>query len=162
MTATAPDAMPRSETRERRQLRSRLIGNLGRDLALLAAIDAESCSADVEVEPQRDPGITGGDGHRTVEIQHESAGRRDLHRQRGGFAAVELVIVVGVGVNGYSREPALAGMNTSTEALAKEVADRLAGRVRAGALGDGARELEGLVVTLHESHVAWASYERPL
>jgi len=43
--------MPRSETRERLQLRSRLIGNLGRDLALLAAIDAESRSADVEVEP---------------------------------------------------------------------------------------------------------------
>ena len=59
-------------------------------------------------------------------------------------------------------EPAFAGMNTSTEALARVVADRLADRVHAGALGDGARELEGLVVTLHESHVAWASYDRPL
>ena len=59
-------------------------------------------------------------------------------------------------------EPAFAGMNTTTEALARVVADRLAERVRAGALGDGARELDGLVVTLHESHVAWASYERPL
>ncbi|HEX4689425.1 MAG TPA: 6-carboxytetrahydropterin synthase [Solirubrobacteraceae bacterium] len=46
--------------------------------------------------------------------------------------------------------------NTTTEALAKLVADRLA--ERAGDLG----ELDGLVVTLHESHVAWASYERPL
>jgi 6-pyruvoyl-tetrahydropterin synthase len=59
-------------------------------------------------------------------------------------------------------EPALAGMNTSTEALARVVADRLAERVHAGALGEGARELDGLVVTLHESHIAWASYERPL
>ena len=59
-------------------------------------------------------------------------------------------------------DPAFAGMNTSTEALARVVADRLAERVRAGALGDGARGLESLVVTLHESHVAWASYERPL
>jgi hypothetical protein len=42
------------------------------------------------------------------------------------------------------------------------VADRLAGRIEAGALGDGARGIEGLVVTLHESHVAWASYERGL
>jgi hypothetical protein len=42
------------------------------------------------------------------------------------------------------------------------VADRLADRVYAGALGESARELEALVVTLHESHVAWASYERPL
>lgn len=59
-------------------------------------------------------------------------------------------------------EPAFAGMNTSTEALAQVVADRLAERVKDGALGDMARELAGLVVTLHESHIAWASYERPL
>ena len=45
--------------------------------------------------------------------------------------------------------------NTTTEALAKLVADRLADRMR----DDG---LDGLVVTLRESHVAWASYERPL
>ncbi len=59
-------------------------------------------------------------------------------------------------------EAAFTGINTSTEALAQVVADRLAERVHAGALGEGARGLEGLVVTLHESHVAWASYERPL
>jgi 6-pyruvoyl-tetrahydropterin synthase len=59
-------------------------------------------------------------------------------------------------------EPAFAGINTSTEALARVVADRLAERIHSGALGDGARQLAGLVVTLHESHVAWATYERPL
>jgi 6-pyruvoyl-tetrahydropterin synthase len=59
-------------------------------------------------------------------------------------------------------EAELAGMNTTTEALARVVADRLADRARSGDLGDGARELDGLMVTLHESHVAWASYERPL
>jgi 6-pyruvoyl-tetrahydropterin synthase len=59
-------------------------------------------------------------------------------------------------------EPDFAGVNTSTEALAAVVADRLAERIQAGALGDGARELAGLTVTLHESHVAWATYERPL
>ena len=59
-------------------------------------------------------------------------------------------------------EPAFAGMNTSTEALARVIADRLAERVHAGELGDGARALAGITVTLHESHVAWASYERPL
>jgi 6-pyruvoyl-tetrahydropterin synthase len=52
-------------------------------------------------------------------------------------------------------EPDLAGANTSTEVLARVVADRLAARV--AELGDGVRRL---VVTLHESHVAWASYER--
>ena len=59
-------------------------------------------------------------------------------------------------------EAAFAGMNTSTEALARVVADRLAERVHAGALGDTAQELDGLIVTLHESHIAWASYERSL
>jgi 6-pyruvoyl-tetrahydropterin synthase len=59
-------------------------------------------------------------------------------------------------------EPAFAGMNTTTEALARVIADRLADRVGEGALGEGARKLDALVVTLHESHVAWASYERQL
>ena len=52
--------------------------------------------------------------------------------------------------------------SAAPEALARVVADRLADRARAGALGDGARDLDALVVTLRESHVAWASYERPL
>src|SRR4051794_22372764 len=59
-------------------------------------------------------------------------------------------------------EAAFAGINTTTEALARVVADRLADRIRSGELGEGAQRLDGLVVTLHESHVAWASYERPL
>ncbi len=80
-----------------------------------------------------------------------------------GRAGQELHAVVGgLSYRNLDEEPELAGMNTSTEALAQVVADRLAERVHAGALGDGARELAGLTVTLHESHIAWASYERPL
>jgi len=80
-----------------------------------------------------------------------------------GRAAEELhTVLAGLTYRNLDDEPEFAGMNTSTEALARVVADRLAERVHAGALGDGARELDGLVVTLHESHVAWASYERPL
>ena len=59
-------------------------------------------------------------------------------------------------------EPDFVGVNTSTEFLAKVVADRLAAAVHAGALGEGARGLAGITVALHESHVAWASYERDL
>ena len=55
-----------------------------------------------------------------------------------------------------------AGINTSTEALARVIADRLAERIEAGELGPAARELNGITVTLHESHVASAAYERPL
>ncbi|RYP88592.1 6-carboxytetrahydropterin synthase [Nocardioides guangzhouensis] len=67
-----------------------------------------------------------------------------------------------VGALGYRNlddEPAFAGVNTTTEVLARHLADRLAERLRDGALGDASR-VTGLVVTLHESHVAWASYER--
>ncbi|MEU5964051.1 6-carboxytetrahydropterin synthase [Micromonospora parva] len=59
-------------------------------------------------------------------------------------------------------EPAFAGVNTTTEVLARTVADRLVERVHAGQLGAGARDLAGITVTLHESHIAWASYERSL
>jgi 6-pyruvoyl-tetrahydropterin synthase len=80
-----------------------------------------------------------------------------------GRAAEALrAVVAELGYRNLDDEAEFAGMNTTTEALARVVADRLAERARAGALGDGARELDGLVVTLHESHVAWASYERPL
>ena len=58
--------------------------------------------------------------------------------------------------------PEFAGINTSTEFLAKTIADALADKVHAGALGEGARGLAGITVSLHESHVAWASYEREL
>jgi 6-pyruvoyl-tetrahydropterin synthase len=54
-------------------------------------------------------------------------------------------------------EPALAGINTTTEELARVIANRLAER-----LGEAGRELDGLVVTLHESHISSASYERAL
>ena len=80
-----------------------------------------------------------------------------------GRAAEVLRAVVGeLGYRNLDDEPALAGMNTTTEALARIVADRLADRARAGELGDGGRELDALVVTLRESHVAWARYERTL
>jgi 6-pyruvoyl-tetrahydropterin synthase len=59
-------------------------------------------------------------------------------------------------------EPAFSGQNTTTEFLAKVVFDRMARRVDAGELGAGSEGLASLKVTLHESHVAWASYEAPL
>lgn len=58
--------------------------------------------------------------------------------------------------------PELAGRNTTTEVLARLVADRLAGRVENGALGESATGLARIGVTLRESHIAWASYERSL
>jgi 6-pyruvoyl-tetrahydropterin synthase len=80
-----------------------------------------------------------------------------------GRAADELrTVVAELNLRNLDDEPALAGMNTTTEMLARLIADRLAERVHSSALGDAARELDGIVVTLHESHIASASYERAL
>ena len=80
-----------------------------------------------------------------------------------GRAAEELrAILAALNYRNLDDEPEFAGVNTTTEVLAQVVADRLADRVHAGALGEGARGLAAIAVTLHESHVAWASYERPL
>lgn len=80
-----------------------------------------------------------------------------------GRAAGQLAEVLGaLTYRNLDEDPGLAGVNTTTEALAQVIADRLADRVHTGALGDHARGLSGITVTLHESHVAWASYERPL
>jgi 6-pyruvoyl-tetrahydropterin synthase len=80
-----------------------------------------------------------------------------------GRAAEELHAILGeLSFRNLDDEAAFAGMNTSTEALAQVIADRLADRIHAGALGAGATDLTGIAVTLHESHIAWASYERSL
>jgi 6-pyruvoyl-tetrahydropterin synthase len=80
-----------------------------------------------------------------------------------GAAAEQLhAVLAELSYRNLDDEADLADVNTSTEALAQVVADRLAEKVSAGALGDTARELDGLVVTLHESHIASASYERSL
>lgn len=80
----------------------------------------------------------------------------------GRAAAALHDVLAELSYRNLDEDEALAGVNTSTEALARVVADRLAERVHAGALGETARELDGLIVTLRESHVAWASYERTL
>jgi 6-pyruvoyl-tetrahydropterin synthase len=73
-----------------------------------------------------------------------------------GRASEELrAVLAALTYRNLDDEPQFAGMNTTTEALARVIADRIAERFA----GEG---LDGLVVTLRESHVAWASYERPL
>jgi 6-pyruvoyltetrahydropterin/6-carboxytetrahydropterin synthase len=56
-------------------------------------------------------------------------------------------------------EPAFSGRNTTTEFLARVLFDRLVAAIHRGDLGAGARGIETVRVTLHESHVAWAAYE---
>ena len=79
-----------------------------------------------------------------------------------GRAAQELhTVVSALSFRNLDDEPEFASLNT-TEELARVMADRLAARVNAGAFGKAARALAGIAVTLRESHVALATYERAL
>ncbi len=80
-----------------------------------------------------------------------------------GRAAEALRTVLGaLNFKNLDEEPAFTGRNTTTEFLARVVFDRMAAAIRQGQLGPGARGVEGLRVTLHESHVAQASFDGPL
>jgi 6-pyruvoyl-tetrahydropterin synthase len=80
-----------------------------------------------------------------------------------GRAAGELKAVLAeLNYRNLDEDAAFAGRNTTTEALAREIFDRLARAIRDGKLGEGARGLTSLSVTLRESHVAWGSYEDAL
>ncbi|HEX3837405.1 MAG TPA: 6-carboxytetrahydropterin synthase [Steroidobacteraceae bacterium] len=59
-------------------------------------------------------------------------------------------------------ESDFAGRNTTTEFLARTVFERLRQAIRDGRLGPSAAAVTALRVTLHESHVAWASFEGEL
>ncbi len=58
--------------------------------------------------------------------------------------------------------PSLAGKNTTTEYMARVIFDGMARQIADGEVGPGGQRLSGLKVTLHESHIAWASYQGSL
>ncbi len=95
-------------------------------------------------------------------FQRESLDSDNLVVDIGQASAALHEVLGGLTYRNLDDEPELAGQNTSTEALAQLVADRLAERVHTGQLGDRARELCGITVTLRESHIAWATYQRSL
>jgi 6-pyruvoyltetrahydropterin/6-carboxytetrahydropterin synthase len=77
-----------------------------------------------------------------------------------GLASVELKAALeDLNYRNLDDVPAFTGKNTTTEFLARAIYEHLAKAIRDGRLGAGARGLSSVSVTLHESHVAWASYE---
>jgi 6-pyruvoyl-tetrahydropterin synthase len=58
--------------------------------------------------------------------------------------------------------PALAGVNTTTEVLAKLIFDRMAAAIRAGRLGPGSDGIARMTVSLDESPAAAAAYQGSL
>jgi 6-pyruvoyl-tetrahydropterin synthase len=80
-----------------------------------------------------------------------------------GLAAQSLKSVLeALNFRNLDDEPDFSGKNTTTEFMAREIFDRMVAELRAGALGPGAQGVSVISVTLHESHIAWASYEGPV
>ena len=79
-----------------------------------------------------------------------------------GLAAASLADITGsLTYRNLDDDPDFAGTNTTTEVLCRAIADRLAERFVDGTLGAG-QAIDSITVTLHESHIAWASYSRSL
>ena len=77
-----------------------------------------------------------------------------------GRAAEALrAVVAGLSYRNLDEEPSFNGRNTTSEFLARVVFDGIGAAIRRGDLGPGARGVESLRVTLHESHVASASFD---
>jgi 6-pyruvoyl-tetrahydropterin synthase len=72
------------------------------------------------------------------------------------------VVLAELNYRNLDEDPAFEGRNTTTEFLARLVFERIAAEIEAGALGQGAHGLTALRVTLHESHIASASYDGAL
>jgi 6-pyruvoyl-tetrahydropterin synthase len=98
----------------------------------------------------------------------------DVEFRRGDLTADGIVVDIGratavldavLGQLNYRNlddDPAFAGRNTTTEVLARTVFDRVATAIHGGELGRDATAIASLRVTLHESHVASASFDAAL
>ncbi|HCW88601.1 MAG TPA: hypothetical protein DHU56_00830 [Marinobacter sp.] len=98
----------------------------------------------------------------------------DVSFERAELDANDLVVDIGLAsevlsevlgafnMQNLDELPEFKGRNTTTEFMARAVFDRMASAIREGRLGDSAKGLHGLSVTLSESHIAWASYHGKL
>jgi 6-pyruvoyl-tetrahydropterin synthase len=68
-------------------------------------------------------------------------------------------VLAALNYRNLDEEPAFAGRNTTTEVLSRHVFDAMVAAIREGDLGAGAAAIEEMRVTLHESHVASASFD---
>ena len=97
-----------------------------------------------------------------VTFRREALDADDLVIDIGLAGAGLKDVLAGLNMRDLDEEPAFSGRNTTTEFLAQWLWQRLAAEIAAGALGEEARGLDGLKVTLGESHVAWAAFEADL
>jgi 6-pyruvoyltetrahydropterin/6-carboxytetrahydropterin synthase len=94
-----------------------------------------------------------------VEFRRAQLDKHNVVVDIGLAGAVLKAILAEFNYKNLDEVPAFQGHNTTTEYLCKTVFERMRSQIRAGQLGDGSEALSSLKVTLHESHIAWASFE---
>src|SRR5881409_3662373 len=92
-------------------------------------------------------------------LRRDGLGAAGVVADLGAAAAALRAVLAPLDYRNLDEEPDLAGLNTTTEVLARLVADGLAARIHDGALGEDGAAVERILVTLHESPTASASYE---
>jgi 6-pyruvoyltetrahydropterin/6-carboxytetrahydropterin synthase len=97
-----------------------------------------------------------------VELRRRELDRDGIVADIGRATDALRAILSTLSYRNLDEEPAFAGRNTTTEFLARLVFDRMAAAIERGDLGPGAGAIESLRVTLHESHIASASFDASL
>ena len=97
-----------------------------------------------------------------VELRRESLDKSGVVVDIGRAGDVLRQVVAKIAYQNLDDLPEFGGHNTTTEFLARHIFEQMAQAAATGALGPGSGELSSIKVTLHESHVAWASYESEL
>lgn len=97
-----------------------------------------------------------------VELNRPDLGVEGVVVDIGRASTAVSAVLHGLDFKNLDEDPAFTGKNTTTEFMAKVVFDRVAARIAQGELGPGSEKLVSMKVTLHESHIASASYSAPL
>ena len=94
-----------------------------------------------------------------VELKRSDLDADGIVADIGRAAEALRVVLADLNYRNLDELPAFAGRNTTTEFLARVVFDGLVAAIGRGDLGPGAGAIEQIRVTLHESHIASASFE---
>ena len=94
-----------------------------------------------------------------VEFRRQELDENGIVIDIGRAAEALRLILTGLNYRNLDEDPSFKGRNTTTEVLARTIFDRIAAARARGELGPGASALESMRVTLHESHIASASFE---
>ena len=94
-----------------------------------------------------------------VELKRADLDADGIVADIGRTAEALRVVLADLNYRNLDELPAFAGRNTTTEFLARVVFDGLVAAIGRGDLGTGAGAIEQIRVTLHESHIASASFE---